>query len=205
MWVIIFLALLLVALASIWQRTDPLTAGRELITGIVETPPDTLASQAGLDRDTYSLARVGQSEEGTSSDLAKIAVMYCTKNQAAKLGISVTTLITRTGWVDSTNHALGRKFPNVDGKYSRQEYAKYASSITPPTDGTKALAVQVMQGQVDDPTGGCRKFDNPKTQDYLHSLNPTKYQSSADIAAKRQSEGLTLVQLDGVTTRFWRA
>jgi hypothetical protein len=147
---------------------------------------------------------MAQSEEGMSSDIAKVAVMFAAKNQAKKIGVSLTSLLTHTSWVDRTNHSLGRKFPEADGKYSRQTFAKYASTITAPTGHTKALANEVMGGEVSDPTGGATKFDNPRTQDAMHAVNPSMHKSSTEIAAKRQAEGLTLIQLDGVSTRFWR-
>lgn len=181
-----------------------MTAGKQLITGIIDDDPMILAAQAGMDLDAYSLARVGQSEEGTSSDLAKIAVMWATKNQAKKLGITVTSLVTHPSWKDRNDHSLGRQFPAADNKYSRQTFGKYASTITPPTENTKQLAVRVMQSKVADPTGGATKFDNAATQDALNKINPDKFKTSDEIAAKRTAAGMTLIELDGVSTRFWR-
>ena len=79
MWKIIVAIAVALVLFTWWQhKWNPGVAMLEFTKGIVTTDPQVLADKAGVDLEIYSLARVGQSEEGLSSDRAKIAVMFAT-------------------------------------------------------------------------------------------------------------------------------
>ena len=174
----------------------------DMAKGIVSEEPQTLADIAGVDLETYSLARVGQSEEGLSSDRAKIAVMYACKNHASKQGKSITAVVTR-GNPKRTDYAA------ANGRYGRQGIHPYCTTIAAPTQHTLELAQQVIDGTADDETQGAQWWDNPHTQDILATAYPKDeatgkgYYTSAQIAERRISKGATLVNIDGISTRFW--
>ena len=166
-----------------------------MIKGIVPDDPQILADTAGLDLDTYTLARIGQSEEGLSSDRAKIAVMYAALNHANNQGKSITD-IACAGNPKRSDYAA------ADGHYGRQGIHPYCSTIAAPKPHTIELAQQVMSGEVEDETEGAQWWDNPHAQDALHLVDPATYKSSAEIAATR-SKNARLLNIPGVSTRFW--
>jgi hypothetical protein len=174
----------------------------DMASGIVPTDPKVLADAAGVDLEIYSLARVGQSEEGVSSDLAKISVMYACKRHADNSGKSITELVTK-------GNSKRSDYAEANGHYGRQGIHPYCTTIAAPSAHTIELAKSVMDGSADDQTQGAEYWDNPIAQDALHLANPHDdatgkgYYSSAEIAEHRQSKGLTLVTIDGVSTRFW--
>jgi hypothetical protein len=174
----------------------------ELVKGVVPEEPQTLADAAGVDLETYSLARVMQSEEGLSSDRAKIAVGYATINHSRRTGKTITDIVTR-GNPKRSDYVV------ANGRYGRQGIHPYCSTIAAPTSHTIELAQSVIDGIADDETDGAQWWDNPHTQDVLHLAQPkdpvtgTGYYSSAEIAEKRQAKGARLVTIDGIGTRFW--
>ena len=174
----------------------------DFASGSTYVDPQTLADAAGVDLETYSLARVGQSEEGLSSDRAKIAVMYAVKNHAAKQFKTITAVVT----AGNKNRS---DYDQVNGYYGRQGIHPYCSSIAAPTANTLALAGSVIDGSALDETQGAQWFDNPHTQDVLALANPKDvatgkgYYTSEQIAARRIAKGATLVTIDGISTRFW--
>jgi hypothetical protein len=203
MWLKFFLLIAaLVLLFSLWQHKLPQDAIMDFASGTTGVDPQVLADAAGVDVETYSLARVGQSEEGLSSDRAKTAVMYAVKNHAARSFKTITAVVTAGSKKRSDYDA-------VNGYYGRQGIHPYCSSIAAPTANTLALAAAVMDGSANDETQGAQWFDNPHTQDLLALANPkdattgTGYYTSAEIAARRIKKGATLVTIDGVSTRFW--
>jgi hypothetical protein len=194
--------LIVLFLFSLWQHKLPHKAVIEMVKGSVSEDPQTLADAAGVELETYSLARVGQSEEGLSSDRAKIAVMYACKNHAEKQGKSITEVVTR-------GNPKRSDYADANGRYGRQGIHPYCSTIANPTTATLALAKQVIDETADDETQGAQWWDNPHTQDILAAANPKDettgkgYYTSAQIAERRISKGATLINIDGISTRFW--
>lgn len=203
LWFLLLSGLIL-AIITLWQRKNPVSALTELATGVVSGDPMVIAANDKMDLDTYCLARAGQSEENLSSDDAKVAVMWAIKNMAKHKGISIGSLVLHTSWVDHKDHSKGRNHPEADMHFSRQDKSKYCTTLIPPSDNTKALAVQVMQSTIADPTGGAIQFDNTHSQAALHAANPVKYKSPEEIADDRIAAGMSEVTVDGVSTRFWR-
>jgi hypothetical protein len=199
-----FLAAIAIALFlfSLWQWKDPVRAMVHMVKGFVPDNPQDLANAVGMDLDTYTLARIAQSEEGGSSDRAKIAVMYAALNHASRQGKSITQIAT-------TGNPKRSDYKAANGRYGRQGIHPYCTTIAAPNPRTRALAIQVVNGEVEDETQGAQFWDNPHMQDVLHAANPYDattgkgYRSSAEIAERRQAKGLTLVSIDGVSTRFW--
>ena len=203
MWtILVAIGLALTLIFSLWQHKYPPQAVLEMFSGIVNDDPQTLADAAGVDLDTYSLARVGQSEEGISSDRAKIAVMYACKNHADRTGKSITEIVTQ-------GNPKRSDYASANGHYGRQGIHPYCTTIAAPTANTIALAQSVMDGTATDETQGAQWWDNPLAQDALALAYPKDpatgkgYYTSEQIAERRQAKGAKLVTIDGVSTRFW--
>jgi hypothetical protein len=202
-WLILLaIAVIIVVLFSYWQGKLPVEAISDMVKGVVPDDPQTLADSAGVDLETYSLARVGQSEEGMSSDRAKIAVMYACKNHSIHTGKTITEIVT-------AGNPKRSDYADAQGHYGRQGIHPYCTTIAAPSANTLALAAQVMAGTATDETQGAQYWDNPHAQDILAAANPhdattgTGYYTSAEIAAHRTAKGLREIDIDGVSTRFW--
>ena len=141
----------------------------------VDQSPDDLAASAGLDLDTYALARMISSEEGNSSSARQAAV----------------------AWVMLNNGGTGYAIPR--GVFGRQgSGGRPISTSQDPYEGHVSIAKRVTSGEIPDPTSGARYFVAPKTQDALHARDPVKYKSFADVNASRIANGHTPVIVDGI-------
>jgi hypothetical protein len=196
MWWLLLVLAIAVSLFSLYQMKLPHKAVSEMVIGVVPEDPQSLADQAGVDIETYSLARVGQSEEGLSSDRAKVAVMYACRNHAQRAGKTIADIVTK-------GNPKRSDYTQANGHYGRQGIHPYCSTIANPTAHTLILADTVMTGDAVNEVGAAEYWDNPHAQDALHLTSPEKYESSAQIAADREASGLTLLTLDGISTRFW--
>ena len=197
LWLIVVLVgAAIVALLSLWRRKEPVTAMTELVTGIIKELPAEEAARKSVDIDCLSLARSMQSEE--SGEQARLAVGYAVKRHAARKGMSITKLVT-----------FPSHFPEVNGHYSQQRYAKYCSTFQTPTTHTLELAQSVQAGEADDPSQGAEQWDNPILQHALafaHPYDPEThhgYKTPDEIAADREAAGYKPVAVEGTTTRFW--
>jgi hypothetical protein len=205
-WLLLSLVAAIVILFSWWHGSMPWIAWPEMISGIVDELPAVEAARKGIPLEVLCLARAMQSEEGMSSETARIAVGHCVKNHAARLGLSIQTLTTRT----SKRKDGSRNCPEADGHFSRQEFAKYCSTFTAPSDRNVQLSGGIINGLSDDPTLGAELFDNPTLQDYLAKIRPYNeathkgYKTADQVAAKRVAAGFTAVNIEGTSTRFWR-
>ena len=203
MIVLLYIALSILLVLSVWQRKNPLSAVSDLALGIVPGWPEELAASAGVPLDQYSLARVAQSEEGLSSERARIAVIYATLNQSLRTGKSVTALVT-------AGNPIRKDYSRANGRYGRQGVHPYASTIANPSRRNIELAGECIDGIAIDETDGSRFWDNPITQDLLAKAKPYDeitgkgYRTSDEIAARRIADGLTLHNIDGISTRFWK-
>lgn len=149
-------------------------------TGAVNVPPETLASQAGVDVDTYSLARMISSEEGRSSNTIKAAVGWAAMNHANAAGKSITAVLTQ-----NKNH---------QGLYGTQ-VGGYASTALDPYEGDIAIATGILTGTIADMTGGADQFDRPSGE-----ANPDA------VAQNRIDSGsheVTVAGIDDTGIRFW--
>jgi hypothetical protein len=149
-------------------------------TGAVNVPPETLAAQAGVDVDTYSLARMISSEEGRSSNAVKAAVGWAAMNHANASGKTITATLTQ-----NKNH---------QGLYGTQ-VGGYASTALDPYEGDIAIANAILTGAYPDPTGGADQFDRPSGE-----ADPDA------VAQNRIDSGSHEVTVDGIDDggiRFW--
>ncbi len=175
-------------------------------TGVVPGLPSDLADAAGLDVETYSLARMIASEEGRSSNTIKAAVAWAIKNKADSLGRTITDHLTRT--LEPSHHGFYGTYILLDessshyredstGKPNRGD--RDASTANDPYDGDAQIAAAVLTGQIPDFTGGATQFDRPKGE-----------RDPDAIAANRIKSGQVVADVPGIDPdvdgiRFWRA
>lgn len=141
----------------------------------VDQSPEELAASAGLDVDTYALARMISSEEGNSANVRQAAV----------------------AWVMVNNGGTGYAIPR--GTFGRQgSGGRPISTSQDPFEGHVDIAKGVLNGTIADPTNGARYFIAPKTQDALHARNPEKYKSFDEVNASRIANGHQPVVVEGI-------
>jgi hypothetical protein len=196
-----WLAIAVACLLLLWKGKDLKDVVMEKLTdGIIPESPESLAADAGVPIDTYSLARMMQSEE--SSLEARVAVGWAVKNHARIAGISITKLLTRARHKKSGAVTIY----DSDGHYGTQSCTpgRFASTFREPTGSTLQLAADVVSGARPDPTGGADQFDAPELQDRQAEKDPTK-KNAEQVAAARIAAGKEIVMVEGVpNTRFWR-
>jgi hypothetical protein len=164
-------------------------------TGVVDAEPADLAAQAGLDLDTYALARMIASEEGTSSNIVKAAVAWATVNHAERAGKSISDLLLAANNPDHRGY-FGTQKDIDDASPNQGKSDRYASTALDPYDADGQIAAQVMSGDLPDFTHGADQFDRPAGES-----NPDK------VAANRIASGSVAVAVDGLDDagiRFWR-
>lgn len=144
--------------------------------------PSALAASAGLDLDTYTLARVISSEEGNSPLAHQLAIACATKNLADRYGGGIFDVCT-------------------DGSFGKQSGgvgSRPVSTWEDPYEGHVAIAQAVLSGATGDITQGAYQWVAPKAQDALHARDPVKYKSFVDVNASRLASGLKQVSIPGV-------
>lgn len=165
-------------------------------TGVAPCRPEQLAELAGLELETYALARMIASEEGSSSREVQALVAHAVKNAAAAAGKTIASKLLRA------------KLPSHDGFFGTQRNIeegtegfngsdRFASTATDPYEGHAAIAAGVLSGAIPDLTAGATQFDRPSGES-----DPER------IAANRIAGGSELVtdleDVIGDDLRFWR-
>jgi hypothetical protein len=185
------------ALNAVVKGARLTSAPYDKTTGLVPGAPSDLADQAGLDLESYSLARLIASEEGRSNNSIKAAVAWAVLNHARSSGKSVTSLLTHAKLgAHSGSYGTQRNIEQGTDGYNGSD--RYASTSSDPYEGDGTIAAAVVSGQLPDPTGGAEYFDRPAGED-------------ADrVAANRAAAGLVLADVVGVDAdadgiRFWRS
>jgi hypothetical protein len=127
--------------------------------GLINEAPADLAYAAGLDLETYALARCLASEHGQDPDVYLYVVAWAVRNRAIERGVKISRLLT-----DGSG-------TNGDGYFGEQKAAagtKYASTIVDPCERHARIAATVSASSQDsDPTAGATHFFSPKAQDAL--------------------------------------
>ena len=165
-------------------------------TGVVPCDPHQLAAQAGVDDETYALARGVSSEEGSSSASTKAVVAWAIKNEAARRGSSIFSLVTHAKLAShSGRYGTQRNIEEGTAGYNGSD--RYISTAQDPYEGDIAIAAGVLDGTIPDVTGGANQFDRPSGE-----KNPDA------VAANRTAAGSELVDdiddlVDG-DLRVWR-
>ena len=171
---------LLSALATFISRRTVTTVDGSVVPADIQG----LADAAGYDVAVYALARVGASEAGGQKKIAKAGVMWVVMNEATRRGTDVLSVILGDASSFGAQGTGGRHF---------------VSSSHDPQTIDLVTASGVVDGSIDDPTGGAVNFDSPGAY-----KDPAKADA---FASGRESEGKELVLLEGVpetTFRFWR-
>ena len=154
--------------------------------GVIDTPPEELALADGVDIETESLARVGQSEE--SGEAGRTAVMWAAKNYAIKRGLTITQLVTSAKHIVNGEHIT----EDYDGKYTRDMVGKYCSTYQAPQASTLVLAKAIIDGVGPDPTFGA-----------IHWLSVTAWGSKTEESFLGPGQ-LQRIDVPGVfKTRFY--
>lgn len=149
--------------------------------------PEVLATENGLDIDTYSLARMVMSEASVLGPAGMKAVGFAAKNYADSAGKTLSALLLR---------AKGE----ANGFYGKQDQGRYAATSRDPSQSAIEAAIAVMGGYEGDPTEGADQWDSP----WAYS-DPNR---AAVVAATRQAAGKSKVVIPGIPERklrFWRA
>lgn len=162
--------------AASTARVGPRTT-TETVNGfvVVQGTPATLADDASLDVNTYALARMLSSEENSGSAEVLLALAEAARNQAARRGRSVYSLLTSS------------KYPSRAGRFGAQKGAWASTRLDP--NGRHVAAAQVALGGSDF-TGGARDFFDPRTQDGGVQLGEALRLTSEQYIADRAKEGL---------------
>jgi hypothetical protein len=190
-------------LSTITQGPRVTHAPYDKSTGVVPYSPDGLASQAGVDLETYALARMLASEEGSADNTTKAAIAWASMNYAAQTGRAISSVLLHA--VDPNHSGYFGTFINIDraspyygenaatGKPNKAD--RYASTALDPYQGDVDIASGVLSGSIADFTGGATQFDRPAGE-----RNPQA------VADKRTAAGAQPVDVPGVDPglRFWR-
>jgi hypothetical protein len=186
------------------DAVNAVTQGRRLTrcpydkaTGIAPCDPDDLAAAAGLDLDTYALARAIASEEGNSSPGVQALVAHAMVNHARLAGKSISAVLLYAKNPDHRGFFGTQKDLETTLDNGKHPSDRYASTASDPYEGHAAVAAGVLSDAIPDLTGGADQFDRTDSDD-----NPEK------VAANRIAGGSELVTgLDDLglgDLRFWR-
>jgi hypothetical protein len=192
-------ALLNDALNAILKGAKLTHAPYDKTTGVVPGTPAELAQAAGVEVETYSLARMIASEEGRSSNLIKAAVAFAAINRATSKGEGITALVTRAKvGAHAGRYGTQRNIdPDQGGDPLHGPSDRYCSTANDPYQGDADIADQCYTGQLEDFTGGAVEFDRPGQE-----------KDPDQVAANRAAEGLVALNIDGIDPnvdgiRFW--
>lgn len=169
--------------------------------GWVLADPRQLAAAAGVSPNVYALASMMTSEAGDNAVL-QAAVGWAAKNKAERVGVSLLRLLTRAGRNDGSGTFVAHE---SSGFFGPQNVGpRYASTRKAPTKAALAIAEQISNEDITDPTDGCTQFDAPSAQDSFLGRVAGYVKDAAQIAEER-SKNAEIVMLPGITsTRFWR-
>lgn len=153
---------------------------------VILESPAVLAGGATQNVDVYSLARMIASEDGSASAPTLLGLAECARNKAAKGGVSVTKLLTRSS------------MSGMDGTYSEQAAGKWASTRLDP-NGRHVTAAQIAMLEDSDEFGGAVDFFDPHSQDGGLQNGRKLHLTSEDYITARAEEGLEWIgDVDGV-------
>ncbi len=162
--------------------------------GIVTDDPQVLASSAGTDLDTYSIARCIASEDSAANETTKIAVGWAIKNAASARRRTVSEHLLRGDYKSGLfGHGGGRD----------------AATHRDPHEGDLRIAKLVALNKVPDPTGGATQWDHPHAQnsaefkeaiatlDVSQGRKPRRVLPVDQLIQKRAKKGSVVVDVPG--------
>jgi hypothetical protein len=175
------------ASAPDWLPINWLTGGARLDdieapkAGWIDTPPQALADAAGVDVETYSLARAMRSEGGTS-EAKRIAVAWAMLNHARQEnGGDITATVTGPAKAPKPGLYGAQNIPKSLGLGA----ARYVSTARPPRKEDVTLAQRIQAGEISDPTHGAEFFFEPALQDQLVSAGTPGYSAGSQAVIDR--------------------
>lgn len=181
------------------QPTTLNADGVVTVDGVTPVPPSELAAGMGVEVNRLALARMIDSEFSRYHD-ARVGAGWAARNQAAHLGLSIATLLTR----QRIKQADGTHVPGPGDGFFHTQHGSYASTAQDASSDALQIADDVVSGNVEDPTGGARQFDSPGA----FGIQAGTSSGDADtVAAARIAAGNELVIIPGVPeayARFWR-
>ena len=156
----------------------------------VDADPQSLADDAGVDLETYSLASCGASEESSKNPTAQCAIMCAVKNACQEGGIAAKLLRSMRKGIAQLS----------DGHFASQEApGKWAATSNPPTAYTLDMAAKIIAGDQEDITKGSTLWLGVASQNALHARRPDLYLKDANgIIADRAAAGYGTVWVPGV-------
>lgn len=161
--------------------------------GVVPDDPEALADAAGLPLNTYALARMISSEEGTSPALIKIAVGWAAWNAHGDRIADVLTM----GHGDAAGHFKDQSYQWTSAPGETSRAAVYASTRFDPYEDDVQIASAIVAGAIADPTGGATNFFRPGLQDKLYARGDVTRDADS-VVADWTSSGLGEVSVPGV-------
>ena len=142
----------------------------------VHVAPSTLAAQAGVDRETYTLGRFLKSEYGRGTPYKKAAIAHTIINKARARGWPLlrmaTTVCEKVG--ESSTCSDTGLYGRQDMRAWRPRANRYASTAQDPTDRDLYVATMCLSGAWPDFTGGADQFLDPATQERLYGAGSTQ-------------------------------
>ncbi len=148
--------------------------------GWIEQEPQALADAAGVDLETYSLARAGRSEGGASKG-KRVAVMWAMMNHARRAnGGDITATVTGPAKAPAPGLYGAQNIPHGKGGAAR-----YVSTRFSPRTEDITLAQQIQAGEISDPTRGSEFFFEPALQELLVASGETGYSAGAQTVINR--------------------
>lgn len=196
---------LVTAPAPLREPTSLLDDGTVTVDGSTPADPLGLAAGRGVDPSVYALARTLHSEQAGGPRIAREGIAWAIVNEARHVGKTVLALVTRAG--RSPKLPDGTRGPWVphptgNGHFGRQNQGRYAATSRDADDEAYEIAAGVLGGDIEDPTGGARQFDDVAA---FGAQAGTTAADADKVAADRIAAGNELVQLPGAPSlRFWR-
>jgi hypothetical protein len=161
--------------------------------GVVPDDPSDLASQAGVDLDTYAMARMISSEEGNSETRIKILVGYCLQNHCTRIGKTISQELLRANNSDHAGYFGTQRDVDTDSP-NHGKSDRYASTALDPYAGDIEIAQGVRAGTLPDESQGAQQFDRPAGEKHPEQVAANRIASGAEL--------VTVAGLDGI--RLWR-
>lgn len=167
-----------------------ITRSTLLSDGTVAESPQQLANEAGVDLETYSLARcIGSEAGGNDGELIRTAIGWVIVNRAIQLKQSiykVLTFRTNLGYTDT---------------YGKQSQRRFASTARDPSEIDIWVAKRILTGYALDPTNGAQRFIAPRAQQQL-SQSTSNHKPFQEVLDRWASEGYFPVPVAGIDQSY---
>jgi hypothetical protein len=165
-------------------------------TGVAPCDPAELARQAGLELETYALARMIASEEGNSSREVQALVGHAVNNAARASGTTIAAKLLRAK-LPAHSGRFGTQRNIEEGTAGYNGSDRFASTATDPYEGHAAVAQGVLNGSIPDLTNGATQFDRTGGESDPDRVAQNRIDSGAELVPG-------LEDIEGIgDLRFW--